>query len=102
MEQLNKDTVICSNDIICAFIARRVLPLQRWVHKIGQMSGRMDPTRITSVGLSKSDVVLKTKQICETEMPVDWSWGLAPLSYKNPPSDEVRAWESGMMFPVYL
>jgi hypothetical protein len=102
MEQLNKDTDICSDDIIRVFVARRILPLQRRVHKIGQMSCRRDPTRITSVGLSKSDVVLKTKQICETEMPVDWSWGLAPLSYKNPPSDEVRAWESGMMFPVYL
>ncbi|KAK1628651.1 hypothetical protein QYE76_002966 [Lolium multiflorum] len=87
MEELNKDTDICSDDIIRAFISRRVLPLQRRVHKIGQMSGRRDPTRITSFGLSKSDMVLKAKQICQTEMPVDWSWGLRPLSFNNPPSD---------------
>jgi hypothetical protein len=102
MEQLNKDTDICSDDIIRAFVARRVLPLQRWVHKMGQMSGRRDPTRITSFGLSKSHVVLKAKQICQTEMPADWTWGHRPLSYNNPPSAEVRAWESGMMFSVCL
>jgi hypothetical protein len=95
MEQLNRDTNICSDDIIRAFISRRVLPLQRRIHKMGEMSGRRDPTRITSFGLSKSDVVRKAKQICQTDMPTDWSWGLRPLSFKNPPSDEVRAWEPG-------
>jgi hypothetical protein len=64
MEQLIKDTDICSDDIIRAFISRRVLPLQHRVHKMSQMSGSSDPTRITSFGLSKSDVVLKAKQIC--------------------------------------
>jgi hypothetical protein len=102
MEQLNKDTDICSDDIIRAFISRRVLPLQRRVHKMSQMSGSGDPTRITSFGLSKSDVVLKAKQICQTEMPVDWSWGLRPLSFNNPPSAAVRAWETGLMFPVTI
>jgi hypothetical protein len=100
IEQLNKDTDICSDDIIHAFISRRVLPLQRQVHKMSQMSGSGDPTRITSFGLSKSDVVLKAKQICQTEMPAYWSWGLRPLSFKNPLSAAVRAWETGLMFPV--
>ncbi|KAK1681004.1 hypothetical protein QYE76_041852 [Lolium multiflorum] len=59
MEQLNRDTNICSDDIIRAFISRRVLPLQCRVHKI-----------------------------CPTDMPADWSWGLRPLNFNNPPSDE--------------
>jgi hypothetical protein len=91
MEQLNKNTNICSDDIIRAFIPRRFLPLQRRVHKMSQMSGSGDPTRITSFGLSKSNVFLKAKQICQTGMPVDWSWGLRPLSFNNPPSAAVRA-----------
>jgi hypothetical protein len=90
MEQLNKDTAICSDDIIRVFISRRVLPLQRRIHKMIQMSGCHDPTRITSCGLSKNDVVLKARQICQTDMPADWSWGLHPLSFNNPPSATVR------------
>ncbi|KAM0871532.1 hypothetical protein ACQ4PT_039337 [Festuca glaucescens] len=70
MKELNDNTNISSDDIVRAFISRRVLPLQRRAHKIGQMSGRRDPTRITTFGLRKSDVVLKAKQICKTKMPV--------------------------------
>lgn len=34
LEQLKKDTDICSDDIIRVFISRRVLPLQRRAHKM--------------------------------------------------------------------
>ncbi|KAK1618281.1 hypothetical protein QYE76_023798 [Lolium multiflorum] len=88
MRDLNKNSGICSDDIIRAFVSRRVLPLQCRVHKIGQMGGRRDPTRITSFGLSKSDVVLKAKKICQTEMLADWPWGLQPLSRNRSPSSE--------------
>ncbi|KAK1614143.1 hypothetical protein QYE76_019660 [Lolium multiflorum] len=88
LENLKRDTGICSDDIIRAFISRRVLPLQRRAHKMSQMRGRRDPTKITSFALSKEDVLLKAKQICQTEMPVDWEWGLLPLSAMNPPTAE--------------
>jgi hypothetical protein len=84
MRDLNKNTGICLDDIIRAFISRRFLPLQRRAHKIGEMRGRWDTTRITSFGLSKSDVVLKAKQICKTQMPAEWNWGLQPLSRQPP------------------
>jgi hypothetical protein len=90
MEGLMKDTDICSDDIIRVFISRRVLPLQRRAHKMSQMYGRRDPTKITSCTLSAEDVALKARQIFQTDMPMDWSWGLLPLSSTNPPSDEVR------------
>ncbi|KAM0907458.1 hypothetical protein ACQ4PT_016110 [Festuca glaucescens] len=89
MKELNDNTDISSDDIVRAFLSRWVLPLQRRAHKIGQMSGRRDPTRITTFGLRKSDVVLKARQICKTKMPVDWKWGLQPLSRKRPPSTQV-------------
>jgi hypothetical protein len=46
MEQLNKDTDIYSDDIIRAFVSRRVLPLQRRVHKIGQPLSRRNPLQL--------------------------------------------------------
>jgi hypothetical protein len=61
IERLDAKTEICSDDIVRAFISRRVLPLQCRTHKISQMSGRRDPTRITTHNLSKPNVVLKAK-----------------------------------------
>ena len=90
LEQLKKDTDICSDDIIRAFISRRVLPLQRRAHKMSQMCGPRDPTKVTSCPLSKEDVVLKARQIFQTNMPMDWEWGFLPLCSRNPPTAEVR------------
>ncbi|KAK1670147.1 hypothetical protein QYE76_058306 [Lolium multiflorum] len=90
MEQLMKDTNICSDDIIRTFISRRVLPLQRRSHKTSQMCGPRDPTKITGLPLSKEDVVLKARQICQTDMPLDWEWGFLPLSSTNPPTPKAK------------
>jgi hypothetical protein len=76
MEMLNDTTGICADDIVRTFVSRGVLPLQHRAHKIRQVTGRKDPSRITTFSLSKSDVVLKAKQICKIKMLVDWKWGL--------------------------
>jgi hypothetical protein len=90
MATLKKETNICSDDIIRTFISRRVLPLKRRVHRMSEMYGPGDPTKITGRPLSKKDVVRKARQICQTAMPFDWEWGLLPLSTTNPPTQEVR------------
>lgn len=95
-----KSTGICSDDIIRAFISRRVLPLQRRVHKMSEMYGPGDPTKITGIALSKKDIVLKAGQICQTAMPEDWEWGLWPLSSTNPPTQEVRNYATRVGAPV--
>ncbi|KAK1662606.1 hypothetical protein QYE76_050765 [Lolium multiflorum] len=90
MKQLMKDTDICSDDIVRTFISRRVLPLKRRMHKMSEMYGPGDPTKITGIPLNKKDVVLKARQICQTAMPEDWEWGLRPLSSTNPPTQEAK------------
>ncbi|KAK1681025.1 hypothetical protein QYE76_041873 [Lolium multiflorum] len=90
MKQLMKDTAFCQDDILRTFISRRVLPLQRRAHKMSEMYGPCDPTKITGLPLSKEDVVLKAKHICQTSMTPDWEWGLLPLSTLNPPSEEAK------------
>ncbi|KAK1646212.1 hypothetical protein QYE76_064017 [Lolium multiflorum] len=55
MQQMMRDSDICSDDIIRTFISRQVLPLQRRAHKISEMYGPRDPTRITGLPLSKKD-----------------------------------------------
>ncbi|KAK1647654.1 hypothetical protein QYE76_065459 [Lolium multiflorum] len=90
MGQLMKDTNICSDDIIRTFISRRVFPLQRRSHKMSEMYGPDDPTKISGIQLSKEDVVLKAKLICQTDMPMDWEWGFLPLSSTNPLTKEAK------------
>ncbi|KAK1603681.1 hypothetical protein QYE76_027354 [Lolium multiflorum] len=90
MANLVKETNICSDDIIRTFISRRVLPLKRRQHRMSEMYGPGDPTKITGLPLSKRDVVRKAKQICQTAMSDDWEWGLLPLSTTNPPTQEAK------------
>ncbi|XP_071676741.1 uncharacterized protein [Lolium perenne] len=90
LASLKKETNICSDDIIRTFISRRVLPLKRRAHRMSEMYGPGDPTKITGRALSKKDVVLKAKQICQTAMPFAWEWGLLPLSFSNRPTQEAR------------
>ncbi|KAK1685581.1 hypothetical protein QYE76_046429 [Lolium multiflorum] len=90
LASLKKETNICSDDIIRTFISRRVLPLKRRAHRMSEMYGPGDPTKITGRPLSKKDVVRKAKQICQTAMRFDWEWGLLPLSTTNPPTQEAK------------
>ncbi|KAK1686670.1 hypothetical protein QYE76_047518 [Lolium multiflorum] len=90
LASLKKETNICSDDIIRTFISRRVLPLKRRAHRMSEMYGPGDPTKITGRPLSKKDVVRKAKQICQTAMPFDWGCGLLPLSTTNPPTQEAK------------
>ncbi|KAK1692187.1 hypothetical protein QYE76_008884 [Lolium multiflorum] len=90
LASLKKETNICSDDIIRTFISRRVLPLKRRAHRMSEMYGPGDPTKITGRPLSKKDVVRKAKQICQTAMPFAWEWGLLPLSTTNPPTQEAK------------
>jgi hypothetical protein len=98
MEKLMKETEICSDDIIRTFISRRVLPLKRRAHKISEMYGPGDPTKITGLPLIKEDVVLKARKICQTAMPMDWEWGFLPLNSTNPPTEEVRDYAIRVVF----
>ncbi|KAK1653506.1 hypothetical protein QYE76_071311 [Lolium multiflorum] len=90
LASLKKETNICPDDVIRTFISRRVLPLKRRAHRMSEMYGPGDPTKITGRALSKKDVVLKAKQICQTAMPFTWEWGLLPLSSSNRPTQEAR------------
>ena len=71
------------DDLVWTFISRRVLPLQRRMHKICQMSGRWDPTRTTTFLMHKADVVAKVRSISTSLMSEDWEWGMEPYQRSN-------------------
>ena len=91
VEKTKEETNLRSDDIIRLFLSRWVLPLQRRAHKMSQMSGRRDPTRITTHSLSPKDLVLKAKQICRNTLQADGMYGLKPYSRSDPPPPRVRS-----------
>ncbi|KAK1644941.1 hypothetical protein QYE76_062746 [Lolium multiflorum] len=66
------------------YISRRVVPLQWRVHKIGHMSGLLDPTRTSKLELSKAQVAHRVNNITKANMPDNWEWGLR-LDREQPP-----------------
>ncbi|KAK1613919.1 hypothetical protein QYE76_019439 [Lolium multiflorum] len=85
VEKNKEETKLCSDDLIRLFLSRRVLPLQRRAHKMSQMTGLRDPTRITTYLLSATDLVLKAKQFCQNSLRPNGKYGLLPYSRSNPP-----------------
>ncbi|KAK1642870.1 hypothetical protein QYE76_060675 [Lolium multiflorum] len=76
---------LSAEDLLCTYVMRRVIPLQWRVHKIGHMSGRLDPTRTSKVELSKSQVARRVNNITKANMPDNWDWGLPPYDREQPP-----------------
>ncbi|KAK1642766.1 hypothetical protein QYE76_060571 [Lolium multiflorum] len=76
---------LSAEDLLCTYISRRVIPLQWRVHKIGHMSGLLDPTRTSKLELSKAQVAHRVNNITKANMPDNWDWGLAPYDREQPP-----------------
>jgi hypothetical protein len=76
---------LSAEDLLCTYVERRVLPLQRRVHKIGHMSGRLDPTRTSKLALTKAQVAHRVNNITKANMPENWDWGLPPYDRASPP-----------------
>jgi hypothetical protein len=75
---------LTGTDLIAAFIARRVLPLQRRAHIIGQMTSLQDPTRMSSWRLTQEQVTGRVNDISKAGMKNEWQFGKAPYSHGNP------------------
>jgi len=81
--QLNGEGM-SADDLLATFISRRISPLQRRVHKICHMSGRHDPTRMTTCELTKPQIRMRVKAIARTQMPDTWEWGKEPHDRTRP------------------
>ena len=82
--QYKKDG-LTGDDLMRTFIGRRINPLQDRPHKMCFYSGRLDPSRMTTIELTKAQVRLRVKAIAESSMTDDWEWGIPPYDRENPP-----------------
>ena len=72
-------------DLLAAFVARRVLPLQGRPHLICQMSGPRDPSRMSTKEMPRKEVANMVNYIAHYEYEEDWQFGKDPYSRDNPP-----------------
>ena len=67
-------------DFLLAWVAQRVLPLQRRPHKMCFLSGRLDPSRTSRTELRKSTVAARIRSTVDNTVADDWEYGMAPYT----------------------
>ena len=72
-------------DLIAAFLESRVLPLQGLPHLICQMSGRFDPSRLSTKEMPHYEVSYMVNYIVNCKLTEDWRYGKEPYSHADPP-----------------
>ena len=72
-------------DLLAAFVARQVLPLQGRPHLICQMRDRRDMSRMSTWEMPHAEVALMVNYIANCKLGGDWQYGKAPYSRANPP-----------------
>ena len=83
VEALMKEGLL-PDDLTLTWLSRRVLPLQNRAHKMCFMSGRLDPTRLSTKNYSISALDSWMWMITKGHVGEDWEFGLQPYSRKHP------------------
>ena len=80
------DEGLTGDDLLCVWVERRISPLQKRSCSIWQMSGPMDPNRMSTFVLTKDSIFRRIKAISSTTtLKVDWNYGKEPYSRDHPP-----------------
>ena len=66
------------DDMLRAFVAHRVCPLQMREHKLCHMGDHLDPMRTSRHRLGLADVQKQVKAIASSEMAEEWTWNVKP------------------------
>ena len=72
-------------DLLSAFVACQVLPLQGRPHMIYQMSGHRDPSRLCTKEMPHAEVAHMVNYLANCELTEEWRFGKEPYSRADPP-----------------
>ena len=72
IEKLLAEQKPMADDLMCAWINRRILPLQMRSHKLCHLSGPKDPTRFMTWAISPEAVSQQVRSITDSKLPPDW------------------------------
>ena len=75
-----------ASDLLTAFVARRVLPLQARPHIISRMSGLRDPCRMSTKDMPDMKIVQLVNYFSNYKLSEkEWWFGKPPYSRAHPP-----------------
>ncbi|KAE8803981.1 hypothetical protein D1007_20141 [Hordeum vulgare] len=82
-----RESGLLGRDLLAAMVVRRILPLQRQPHLVCQMSGRLDPCRLSNKRLTSCAVARRVNLISTARMDEggEWTWGMAPFNRSHTP-----------------
>ncbi|KAE8816537.1 hypothetical protein D1007_05869 [Hordeum vulgare] len=78
---------LLGRDLLATMVVRQILPLQRRPHLVCQMSGRLDPCRLSTKRFTSGAVVRRVNLISTARMDEggEWTWGKSPFNRAHPP-----------------
>ena len=76
---------LTGSDLLAAFVARRVLPLQSRPHLICQMSGQLNPSRMCTKDMPHDEVAHMVNYLANCKLSAEWRFGKEPYSRAHPP-----------------
>ena len=85
LRELTNTDGLKAADLLVAFVARRVLPLQGRPHLISRMSGHRDPCRLSTKEMPAAEVTNLVNEISGLKLEGSWSFGKRPYSRADPP-----------------
>ena len=76
---------LVGSDLLAAFVARRVLPLQSRPHLICQMSGQLDLSQMCTKDMPHEEVAHMVNYLANCKLSAEWRFGKEPYSRAHPP-----------------
>src|SRR3954463_12664700 len=73
------------NDLAAAWLHARIVPLQRRVHRICDLSGPRDPTRLSTFRIKMEDLCRRLRDITNGHLPEPYHFGLMYLTRREKP-----------------
>lgn len=83
MRVLQESHGLVAADLVAGFISRRFQPLQRRCHWMCDMTLKRDPTRTSTIELTREQVISWVMTIAELKLSDDWWFGMEPYCQNN-------------------
>ncbi|KAE8802513.1 hypothetical protein D1007_21697 [Hordeum vulgare] len=93
---------LLGRDLLATMVVRRILPLQRWPHLVCQMSGRLDPCRLSTKRFTPGAVARRVNLISPARMDDggEWTWGMSPFNRAHPPPMMFKTLQGSLRQPA--